>query len=225
MRTLTFRRFPLPIALAAAVLTALVLWLAWPQSAAAHDTLVASDPAADSTVETLPDELTLTFSAALITGEGSTAVLVTDAEGNSITEGEPTIDGALVTQPLVDDAAAGEYTVLWQVISSDGHPTDGEFSFTLASSGEPAEATEPDASASPDPEETTSEAPAVPEDTTEPTEPGPDAFAGALPWIIGGVIVLAVGGVLLAVLMRRKPGANDGDDDSDNTDSATPSER
>ena len=203
MRTFTIRRSPAPIALVAIVLTAFALLFAWPQSAAAHDSLVASDPAADSTIETLPEELTLTFSAALISGDGSTAVVVKDAAGNSINDGEPTVDGAMVIQPLIADAEAGEYTVLWQVVSSDGHPTDGEFSFTLSGSAQPT--TSPDAVTSPEPETTGPAAPIEAEEPIEPTEPASDdAFLVALPWIIGGVLVVAAASALLAVRARRR---------------------
>ena len=68
MRTLTVRRSPALILLAATLLAAFLVLFAWPQPAAAHDSLIDSNPAADSTVETLPVELSLTFSAALIGG-------------------------------------------------------------------------------------------------------------------------------------------------------------
>lgn len=212
VRTLTIRRSSAPIALAAILLTAFLLLFAWPQPAAAHDSLIDSDPAADSTVEALPEDLTLTFSAGLIAGEGSTAVLVTDADGNSITDGEPTVDGAMVIQPLAANAAAGDYTVLWQVVSSDGHPTDGEFSFTLSASADSTDS--PDAVASPEPEATESELPVAPLGTDEPTESAPDSsFLGVLPWIIGGLIVAGGGGALVAVMMRRARGGNSDSDD------------
>lgn len=216
VHTLTVRRFPASLALAATLLVAFVMLFAWPQSASAHDTLIASDPAADSTIDVLPEELTLTFSAGLIGGDGSTAVVVADEDGNSITDGEPTVDGAMVIQPLTSEAAAGEYTVSWQVVSSDGHPTDGEFSFTL-STGTAAE--ESDATTSPAPDATASETPVAPLATTEP-EPGQsadDGFMRALPWIIGGAILAVGGGVLIGVMMRR------GRDDA--SDSDTPPER
>jgi len=208
VRTLTIRRSSGPIALAATLLVAFLLLFAWPQPASAHDSLIDSDPAADSTIEKLPEDLTLTFSAGLIAGEGSTAVVIEDADGNSITDGEPTVDGAMVIQPLVTDAAAGDYTVLWQVVSSDGHPTDGEFSFTLSASADSGDTT-----TSPEPEATTTEQPVAPIGTEEPSESAPDSsFLSALPWIIGGVLVAGGGGALVAVMMRRARG---GDTDSD----------
>lgn len=207
MHTLTSRRPLTPYVIAAALLAAFALLFAWPQSAAAHDQLADSSPAADSTIETLPDELTLTFSAALIGGDGSTEIVVTDAAGESVTDGPAEVDGAMVTQPLTGGGEAGDYRVLWKVVSSDGHPTSGEFGFTVTTGSAPEAATPsatPTESASTEP----SASAAPPADEGTPADG--DSFARNLPWIIGGIILVAGLGALIAVLVaksRREPGA------------------
>ncbi|WP_307357296.1 copper resistance CopC family protein [Microbacterium murale] len=215
MRTLTVRRSPAPIALAATLLLAFLMLFAWPQPAAAHDSLVDSDPAADSTVETLPTELTLTFSAALIGGDGSTEVVVTDAEGNDVADGEPTLDGAMVVQPLVSEAPAGDYHVIWKVVSSDGHPTSGEFGFSV-STGTAGEAP-------PAAEETTAPTEAA---TTEPTAPNvaedPDMASGfsiSIPWLIGAAVVLIIAAFIVFMVVRSRRGS------ASHADSDDPAER
>ncbi len=204
------RRLPtVPIALAAALLTAFLV-LAGPLSASAHDALTASSPAADSTVETLPAELTLTFSAKLIDGEGATEVVVTDADGDSVTDGPATVNGAIVTQPLVSEAEAGEYRVIWKVVSSDGHPTSGEFSFSVTEATGVAAAVEPTTSP-------TEEAlPTAPSTTAPPTTDAPDSAAPAADttgiWILAILGALIVAAVVVALLSRRgnrKPGDSD----------------
>lgn len=215
VRTLTIRRFPASIALAATLLTAFLLLFAWPQSAAAHDSLIDSNPAADSTNETLPDELTLTFSAALISGEGSTAVVVRDAEGNSIAEGEPTLDGAMVIQPLAAEAAAGEYTVLWQVVSSDGHPTDGEFSFTLTADA--AGTTPPSAEPTTAPDDASAAPSAAPTAAEDPNMAS--GFSLSTPWIIGAAVVLLIVAFIVFMIVRSRRGS------APPSDSDTPLER
>lgn len=123
--------------LLAALGLALGLAVAAPASPAlAHDELLASDPAADSTVTALPDELTLTFSGVLIDEDGVNAISVTDAAGTELAEGAPALDGTTATQALSGDSQ-GPITVRWRVVSSDGHPVSGEFSFTA---GDPAAA-------------------------------------------------------------------------------------
>ncbi len=198
----TARRVPaVPIALAAALLTAFLVLIA-PLSASAHDSLIASTPEADATVDVLPSELTLTFSAELIGGEGATEVVVTDPSGASATAGAAVTEGATVTQPLAATSAAGAYHVIWKVVSSDGHPTSGEFDFTVAT------ATGGAPSASPTPQPTAAEQTAAPAPETTSTPAAADdddSAASAWIWIlaIAGILVIAVGTVVAFAMKGR----------------------
>ncbi|WP_295105194.1 copper resistance CopC family protein [uncultured Microbacterium sp.] len=211
----TARRLPAaPIALAAALLTAFLVLFA-PLSASAHDSLLASSPEADSTVDTLPTELTLTFSAKLVDETGATEVVVTDPSGNSVTDGAATVEGAIVTQPLAAEAPAGVYHVIWKVVSSDGHPTSGEFDFTVTNSTEAAPTSEPGS-------EPTASATAAPEPAatagpgTDAT-PAPESDDSAAPmttiWVLSIVGVLVIVGIVvwLVVRGRRDPASADSD--------------
>lgn len=174
------------IRLAAAALVAAALALAAPATAAsAHDELLGADPSPDATVAELPASITLTFSGILLDEPGATEIAVTDAGGASLVSGDPVLDGTRVTQEL-DGAASGAVTVLWKVVSSDGHPVSGEYAFTVGSGDAPA----PDASAQ------------------QPAE-GDDAAAGdadaaaseTQPSTTAWVVLLVVGmAVLLAIL-------------------------
>src|SRR3546814_9090054 len=93
--------------------------------AAAHDELVSSDPAAEATVDALPDTVTLSFSGELLGGTDANEVQVTDAAGKTLNEGPAVVDGTTVTQSLAGDAS-GSIQVLWRVVSSDGHPISGD---------------------------------------------------------------------------------------------------
>ncbi|SFS02833.1 hypothetical protein SAMN04487846_1611 [Microbacterium sp. cf046] len=184
----------LTAAAAALLLAGAGLLVASPASA--HDELVSSDPAADSSLDALPAELTLTFSGELATDPGATELQVTDASGASLADGEPVVDGTTVTQPL-SGAASGAVTVLWKVVSSDGHPISGEFGFTVA---------EAPPTPTPTPTETTTptETP-TPEPTPTPTETiAPvDSGAAAVPWILLGVLAVAVLGAVTYLLVSR----------------------
>lgn len=107
--------------------------LAQPQAAHAHDTLLSTDPEDGATVDSSPEKITLEYSANIL--DVSPVVRITDADGEVVQEDAPTIDGpdavADVDKPLAD----GTYTVQWRVVSSDGHPIEGDFSFTVAGSG------------------------------------------------------------------------------------------
>lgn len=224
MKTTARRRSVTPVALAAALLTAFLILVA-PLSASAHDSLLASSPEADATVDTLPSALTLTFSAKLIDGDGATEVVVTDAAGTSVTDGAATVDGAIVTQPLVTEAAAGAYRVVWKIVSSDGHPTSGEFAFTVANSTVADQPTETPA-ATPTAAETISPTAETPTPTPAAT---PDEGSSASNWIwllaIVGILVIVVAVVIAFALRGRRDDTEDGAADGPAPDSDDPAER
>ena len=193
----SFRR-AITAAAAALLLAAGGLLVASPASA--HDELVSTDPAADTSLEALPAQLTLTFSGELATDPGATELQVTDASGAVLSDGDPVVEGTVVTQPL-SGAASGLVTVLWKVVSSDGHPISGEYSFTVA--GAPAPTQTPTETAAPTPSATT-----APSETVEPTptvtsEPTASDGSSALPWIIAGVLALALIGAVVYLLVSR----------------------
>lgn len=197
------RSLPLPpIALAAALLAG-VLVLFSPLPASAHDALVGSDPAAASEVESLPSALTLTFSAKLIDGEGATEVVVTDPAGESVTDGAATVEGAVVTQPLAAAEASGEYHVVWKVVSSDGHPTSGEFSFTVTAAETSSESPEP--STTPTTAAPTQESSSAPEATSEPDAAPADESAAWL-WTLSITGILAAVAVAVWLFVRGRRG-------------------
>lgn len=105
--------------------------LALPASAWAHAALLRTDPVASRTVDAAPPEVRLTYSEPV---EPRFAIVsVTDATGRQVTSGEPA--GApgspqtLVT-PL-QRVGEGWYLVFWRVISADGHPVRGAFTFAI----------------------------------------------------------------------------------------------
>lgn len=59
-------------------------------------------------------------------------ILVTDASGADVADGEPEMSGNDVTQGVQEGLSDGQYTVDWRVVSSDGHPIQGVLSFDVA---------------------------------------------------------------------------------------------
>lgn len=98
--------------------------------AAAHDAMVGSTPEQDSTVSEAPDSIELEFSG-IPREEFNTVALSQD--GDVLVSDEPEIDGHMLTLGLPDDLDMpdGEYTVGYQITSSDGHATRGSYTFTL----------------------------------------------------------------------------------------------
>ncbi|MFB3980177.1 copper resistance CopC family protein [Microbacterium proteolyticum] len=191
------RRF-LPTALAAGAL-ALAALLVSAGPASAHDELVSSDPSADAVLDALPPQITLTYSADVLDAEGATVVEVTDAAGTSLTDGAPVVEGTTVTQALAG-TASGTVTVAWRVVSSDGHPIDGTFSFTVPA------APAPTPTASPSPTAIPSTAPSAEPTVTVTATPAPTentSDASPLPWILLAVALLLVVGALVWLVVAR----------------------
>ncbi|WP_309127024.1 copper resistance protein CopC [Microbacterium sp.] len=179
----------------AAVAAAAVLAFAAPASA--HDELVQSSPAADEQLTVAPEQVVLTFSNDLLSLEDNsgTAMTVVDSSGEDWVAGEPVVQADTVTVPLEEGMPNGDYTVTWKVVSSDGHPTDGQYAFSLAA--EDAEATaEPTEEASDEP----SEQPTAEQSPASASDDG-SALAPVL-WGIGGLIVVAA--IVTAVVLARR---------------------
>jgi methionine-rich copper-binding protein CopC len=117
-------------------LVAASLFIATPASA--HDELVDSTPAAGETLTALPDSFSVTMNEDLLDldekGSGF-GILVRDADGLYYGDGCVTVDGPTLSADAVL-GAPGEYTLIWQVVSSDGHPTSDEFTFEWAPAGD-----------------------------------------------------------------------------------------
>lgn len=149
----TFRLLPL---LALVTFGALLLAGLTALPAVAHSTLLSSTPEGGAELDEAPGAVVLTFNEE-ITDLG-TDIVVSGPDGADAAGGDTEIDGAEVTRQLGDDLIAGEYSVTWRAVSADGHPIDGELSFTLteaAAGTGGAEATEDAAET----EEPTTEAP------------------------------------------------------------------
>jgi copper transport protein len=115
---------------ASALLIGLVLITLCVSPVAAHAQLSESSPANGEQVESPPDEIALQF-----TGDGIQAatIEVVDDEGERVDVGEAEIDTEdprTVRIPL-DDMGDGVYTVSWEILATDGHTTQGSFSFVV----------------------------------------------------------------------------------------------
>jgi len=96
--------------------------------AAAHASLIGSDPSDGARLDTNPDRITLTFTENVSSGLG--AVRVLDANGDRVDRGDVSGAGAEVSVGL-DDLDDGPYIVAWRVVSADSHPIHGSFTFVV----------------------------------------------------------------------------------------------
>ena len=117
--------------LPAAVALALCMLLTCPAApVSAHATLVGSDPEDGASLSSEPATVSVTFNEDVAT---PAQLQVTAPDGTRLAEGEPTIDGPTVTQPVGTSGQAGEYTLAYRVVSADGHPVSGELTYDVTS--------------------------------------------------------------------------------------------
>ena len=110
---------------AAACLLAL---LASAAPAAAHASLVSTDPVDGTVLAESPGQATLTFDERVsLPPDG---VQVFDADGKPVTSPASASD-VLVTVDLPDQLGDGTYVVVWRVVSADGHPVAGSLTFSV----------------------------------------------------------------------------------------------
>lgn len=219
-------------ALAATVLAFGGLLIASPASA--HDELIGSDPTPGQEMPASPAQVTLTFSGNISEEPGASVVELSDAAGPIAVGDLVTTDNVLIV-PLEGDAS-GAVKVLWKVVSSDGHPISGQYAFTVTAPPTPTPTPTETATATP------TETPTA-EPTPTPTEtpvPASDTGAAAVPWILLGVLAVAVLGAVTYLLVsrarRRKaleeataaaysPGGSAGASTGSTPDSAPPADR
>jgi copper resistance protein C len=182
---------------AAVVLVAALLgWLAGVPTAWAHERLEASEPAADTVLTEIPTRIQLTFSGAV----GSPTLALRDGSGDEVSEGEPLLDGAVVTLPLQPDLPNGAYTVEWGVVSGDGDPVSGSYAFTVSA---PVTAAPAPSSSTPVP--SSAAGPSAVSAPDDDMAAGGDAAVG--PWLAAGAAGLALLVAILAVRRRRTGGS------------------
>jgi copper transport protein len=116
----------------AAVLGALVV----AAPAGAHASLVETQPANGTVLETWPDHVQLRFNEPVDASLGALRVYGSDAKR---------VDSGRVSRPNVNTVALhlgdrplarGTYTVAWRVVSADSHPIHGAFVFSVRSKSE-----------------------------------------------------------------------------------------
>ena len=114
------------------LLAAAAISIALVGQAMAHAHLKSAVPAADGTVKSTPLELDLTFSEGL--NVKFSGVKITGPDKATVKTGEAMLmnSGTTLMVPVTDQLAPGKYTVEWHVLSTDGHKTNGNYSFTIA---------------------------------------------------------------------------------------------
>jgi copper transport protein len=114
----------------AVVLAVAVLLLAPSAPASAHAELVDSTPTNGARLDKAPTQVTLTFTEGVNLIDGG--IRLVDSLGEPVsTPAAPTVEGRTVRWPMPSGLKNGKYLVSWRVVSADGHPVQGAFSFGI----------------------------------------------------------------------------------------------
>ncbi|MDP9842799.1 copper resistance CopC family protein [Streptosporangium lutulentum] len=119
-----FIRRMVPVTLCCAVFVMLTA-----PAALAHDSLRSSSPAKGAEVTSVK-RIELEFSAHVL----FPTVALRDAAGRPVPLAKARADGPKVTAEVPETPPAGGYAIAWRVVSSDGHPIEGEIPFTVTGS-------------------------------------------------------------------------------------------
>lgn len=107
--------------------------------ASAHDELLDASPRAGASVSTPPTEVRLVFDEAVLPELSVVRVLAPD--GQNLSLGAATVSGTVVTQRTSAAGPAGTYRLAFRVVSGDGHPVEGGWTFSVRSARSAGETT------------------------------------------------------------------------------------
>ncbi|MDE1991849.1 MAG: copper homeostasis periplasmic binding protein CopC [Rhizobiaceae bacterium] len=110
---------------------ATILALGVAGQAFAHAHLKSSAPADKSTVTGSPSELDLTFTEGLNLKFSGIKVTGPDKALVKLGDGMLMQKDTVLMVPIAEKLAAGTYTVEWHALSTDGHKTNGNYTFIV----------------------------------------------------------------------------------------------
>ncbi len=171
-------------------LTVAALALITGPAALAHDQLVSTDPADGAVLDAPPDHIGLRFSDDVL--DISTTLLVTGPTGEVPVTAN--VAGRDVTAELPAGLTSGAYQVTWRVVSSDGHPVQGSFAFTI-------NGTTQSASPTPTTAPSTDSFASTDTNTSEPITSATPTESQQLP--VGAAILVAVALVVAGAVLWR----------------------
>lgn len=199
------------IGIAGIVATAAAVAFAVP--AVAHNFYVSSTPGINETLTTLPDQFVVTTNDNLLDlgrAGGGFFMEVTGPDGLYYGDGCVTVNGPSVSTPAAL-GPAGDYTLTWQVVSTDGHTVSDTIPFRW----QPAASAESAAKGSP----TAPTCGADALNSPPPASVSADTTSTDILWIGGAVVAIALAALATVLLIRpRRKAEEPGPDDEAGTD-------
>jgi len=100
-------------------------------TAAAHASVVSTDPIDGSVSATAPSRVSITFTESVSINAGG--LVVRNGAGERVDDATATAEGAVASTGLRPGLPNGTYVVTYRVLSADGHPVSGSFLFGVGS--------------------------------------------------------------------------------------------
>ena len=175
------------------ILSAILLFFACVPSVIAHSGLSSSVPEDGETIQEEVEQVTLMFNTSI---ETTSTLKVTDEMGEEVQLAEIIVEDKEMKGILESTLTSGSYRVTWKIIGQDGHPIEGEYSFSIESSETKVEEQK---------ESTESHSKNMVEDLPEETiirEDNPDPTATNIMIAIAYILIAVIAGVV-AWLFRR----------------------
>jgi len=112
---------------------AVASFFALPIAAFAHGEMVQATPAVDSNVLTAPTEVSIEFDGKLqiIGNTNVNSIEVTNNQGQLISSQTSVVVGNKISTKLQLTDITGLVSVHYRIVSEDGHPVEGDYSFTV----------------------------------------------------------------------------------------------
>lgn len=193
-------RFSFKTRLRLAAIAAILVPAAMAASPAlAHDSLSSTSPASDAVLTHAPETVSLTLSEPPADSKNLnlSTITVTDGGGKAVSDGNVIVYGPTLSTKLTE-GDPGTYKVLWRAVSSDGHPIEGNYTFTVQSPA--GQTASPSASTAPAAAPSASPAASVAAERAA----GPNNDGAPLVLGIAAVILAAAIGAGLVLRTRRK---------------------
>ena len=171
-------------------------------AAMAHDAVLNSNPSNGATISELPEQITMEFSGQ---PQGDFNTVALSRGGEVLFDEKPEVKDRDLSVDVPDsvEATPGEYTVGYQITSSDGHATRGSFNFTVSGENSAAASSETAGSSE---AQAGSETKAPEENTNEQGEQSSSVPNWLLP--LGGIVVI-VGALAMAIARFRNLKSDD----------------
>jgi methionine-rich copper-binding protein CopC len=165
--------------------------------ASAHAELANTSPADGAILESAPESLTLNFNSRVL--DGMAEVAVTNSSGFLVTGVIAKSAQTTVSAPWPADLPGDTYVIAYRIVSEDGHPITGSFSFSYPDSQTAAVQSEVTPIETPSAAATTAEPTTAEPTTAEPTASEPASSESGSE--SGSIFIWVLGFLALAMIV------------------------